>query len=167
MSLDLPIKKKIQDAEETPFDNSTNDFISDNTQEAIEEAKQNAEGFPRAGIRSLQNGTVGNNDWLGPNELMPDTPMAVFPVKTKINEITWANDLDRTNREFRIQFRSVSKTGAIFYTLDVNSPNPGYGYVANVDEVFNAGTAIFAQYLDDGNNCADLSVTLWISRVAE
>jgi len=145
----------------------SNGFAKKNVQEAIEEAKQNAEGFPRSSIRSIQNGTIGNNDWLGPNELMPDTPMAVFPIKTKINEITWANDIDQTNRQFRIQFRSISKTGTIFYTLDVDSPNPGYGYVDAVNQVFSAGTAIFAQYKDDGNNCRDLSITLWISRVED
>jgi len=154
-------------ARSTPFDNDDNDFNSENVQDAIEEAKQNAEGFPRAGIRSIQNGVVGNNDWIGPNELTPDTPLAVFPVKTKLNEITWSNDVDRTNRQFRIQFRRNSKTGTIFYTLDVDSPNSGYGYVSGLNFEFDPGEVIFAQYKDDGNNCADFELTLWISRIAE
>lgn len=151
-----------------PFDNATNGFVSDNTQEAIEEAKQNAEGFPRAGIRSIQNGVVGNNDWLGPNELTPNTPMVILPVQTKLNEISWSNAISRTNRQFHIEFRTGSKTGTIFYTMTITSPNPGYGYVdvGSSGFIFTPGTAIFAQYKDDGNNCADMDVILWISRVA-
>jgi len=157
--------ERLQIAGTIIFDNSTNDFTADNVQDAIEEAKNTAEGFPRAGIRAIANGVVGNDDWIGPNELMPDTPMVVFPVKTRINEITWSNDLDRTNRQFRIQFRSGSKTGTIFYTLTVTSTNPGYGYVDGLSFEFNPGTAIFAQYKDDGNNCSDFDLILWISRI--
>lgn len=129
----------------------------------IEEAALNAEGFPRAGIRGTYNGTVGNNSWLGPNELLSSTPLAVFPVNIRINEITWSNK--NTNRQFRIQFRRGSRTGAIVYTLTVTSPNPGYGYADNINVSFSAGETIHAQYLDDGNNCSDMDLILWISRI--
>ena len=151
-------------AESVPFDNSDNNFVSDNVQDALEEAKQNAEGFPRAGIRGTYNGVVGNNDWLGPGELLPNTPFVVFPVNTKLNEITWANQ--NTDVEFRIQFRKGSKTGTIFYTLTVTSPNPGYGYVSGLSEQFAPGDVVYAQYLDDGQNCSDMDLILWISRIA-
>lgn len=146
-----------------PFDNTTNGFTATDAQAAIEEAKQNAEGFPRAGIRSTQNGTVSANQWLGPTELHPNTPMLVAPVTLKINEITWSNQ--NTNVEFRIQFRVGSKTGTIFYTLDVNPTNPGYGYVTGIDYTLNPGDTVWAQYLDDGANCADMDIILWVSRV--
>ncbi|RLG45236.1 MAG: hypothetical protein DRN81_02330 [Thermoproteota archaeon] len=150
-------------AEEIPFDNDTNGFVADDTQTAIEETKQYSEGFPRAGIRGTYNGTVGNNDWLGPNELLSNTPFVVFPVKTKLNEISWSNN--RSNVAFHIEFRSGSKTGAIFYTLTVTSPNAGNGYVDGLANIFNAGTVIYAQYKDDGTNCRDMDLMLWISRV--
>lgn len=159
----IPPVIRTQDAIDTPFDNSVNGFISDNTQEAIEEAKQNAEGFPRAGMRGVYNGTVGNNDWLGPNELLPNTPFGIFPVKTKINEITWTNQ--RVNVQFHVQFRLGSKTGTIFHTLTVTSPNPGYGYESGLNYILNPGDVIFAQYRDDGQNCSDMDLTLWISRI--
>jgi hypothetical protein len=151
-------------AESTPFDNTGNDFVSDNVQDAIEEAKQNAEGFPRAGIRGVYNGTVGNNNWLGPSELLPNTPFVVFPVNTKLNEITWSNQT--SNVAFRIEFRTVSKTGTIFYTMQVTSPNPGYGYISGLNFTFSPGDVIYAQYLDDGTNCSDMDLILWISRIA-
>lgn len=145
------------------FDNSTNGFIATDVQTAIEEAKQNAEGFPRAGIRSTYNSVVSANQWLGPSELLPNTPLVIAAQKIKINEISWANQT--TNVAFRIQFRLNSRTGTIFYTLTVTSPNSGYGYVTGVNYTLNAGDTIHAQYLDDGTNCSDMDLILWVSRV--
>ena len=108
-----PVSKSV------PFDNATNGFVSTDAQSAIEEAKQSAEGFPRAGIRSTYNGTVSANQWLGPSELLPNTPLLVAPVTLKINEITWSNQT--ANVAFRVQFRLGSKTGTIFYTLTVTA----------------------------------------------
>lgn len=150
-------------AKSVPFDNVSNGFVATDTQTAIEEAKQNSEGFPRAAIRGVYNSTISNNQWLGPTELLPNSAFCVFPVNTKINEITWANAT--TNVQFRIQFRTVSKTGTIFYTLTVTSTNPGYGYVDGLNFTFPAGTTVWAQYLDDGTNASDMALDLWISRI--
>jgi len=152
-----------QVANDTPFDNSSNGFVSESTQEAIEEAKQNAEWFPRAGIRITSNGTVSNNQWLGPNELLPNTPLLVSPVSLKINEITWANPT--SNVQFHIEFRKGSKTGSIFYTLTVTSPNSGYGYITGLNHTLNPGDTVWAQYKDDGRNANDLDLMFWISRI--
>ena len=160
-------EEQLLDALSVFFDNSENNFVSDNVQEALEEAKQNAEGFPRAGIRATMNGTVGNNNWLGPNELLPATPIAMFPVTTKLNEVSWSNNISRANRQFELEFRRGSKTGPIFYTMVVTSPNPGYGYVGNLNFTFAPGEAIFVQYKDTGKNCADMDLVLWISRIAD
>jgi len=157
-------KTSIPHAENSPFDNSTNGFTADTVQEAIEEVGFNVEGFPRAGIRSTANGTVSNNQWIGPTELLPNTPTLVAPVSLKINEITWANQ--NTNVSFRLDFRLNSKTGTIFYQLNVSSPNSGYGYVTGVDYTLNAGDAIYVQYIDLGTNASDFDLVVWISRVS-
>lgn len=154
-----------QVAKSVPFDNSSNDFVATNVQDAIEETKQYGEGFPRAGIRGAYNGVVGNNNWLGPTELLPNTPFVTFAVKTKLNEISWSNQ--NTNVAFRIEFRLNSKTGTIFHILTVTSPNGGTGYENGLSYEFDAGDVIFAQYLDDGTNCSDMDLTLWISRIPE
>lgn len=160
----MSIKVKVSPVSKSvPFDNATNGFVSTDAQAAIEEAKQNAEGFPRAGIRSTYNGTVSANQWLGPSELHPNTPLFVCPVNLKLNELTWSNQ--STNVAFRIQFRTVSKTGTIFYTLTVTSPNSGYGYISGINFTMNAGTILYAQYLDDGTNCSDMDLVLWVSRI--
>lgn len=153
-----PVSKSV------PFDNSTNGFTSTEVQSAIEEAKLAAQGFPRAGIRSSYNGAVGNNDWLGPNELLSNTPLLVAPIALQINEISWGNQT--TNVQFHIEFRTVSKTGTIFYTLTVTSTNPGYGYVNGLTLNINPGDVVYAQYKDDGQNVSDLDLILWVSRIS-
>lgn len=150
-------------AKQIPFDNSTNTFVSSDTQAAIEEAKQNAEGFPRAGLRSSYNGSITANSWLGPNELLPNTPLLVAPVKLKINEITWSNAT--VNVQFRIQFRLNSRTGTIVQTLTVTSTNPGNGFISGLNVTLLPGQTIHAQYLDDGTNASDLDLVLWVSRI--
>jgi hypothetical protein len=153
-----------QVAESVPFDNTSNDFDADNVQDAIEESRETAQGFPRSGVRITANGVIGNNDWLGPNELLPNTPTAVFPVGVQINEITWSNQRD--NVEFEIEFRTGSKTGTIFYTLAVTPSNPGYGFVNGLTFNFSPGDTVWAQYKDNGYNCSDFEMTLWISRIS-
>jgi hypothetical protein len=160
----VPKVKTSPVAASVPFDNDSNGFTAQDTQTAIEEAKQNAEGFPRAGARSSYNGTVANNDWLGPNELLSNTPLLVSPVTLRVNEITWANS--NSNVAFRIEFRTVSKTGTIFYTLTVTSPNSGSGFVTGVNFDLPPGTTVWAQYKDDGTNAQDLDIIIWVSRVS-
>lgn len=150
-------------AKAIPFDNSGTTFVSTDTQAAIEEAKQNAEGFPRAGLRSSYNGTITANSWLGPNELLPNTPLLVAPVSLKINEITWSNAT--VNVQFRIQFRLNSRTGTIVQTLTVTSTNPGFGFISGLNVTLTPGQTIHAQYLDDGTNASDLDLVLWVSRI--
>lgn len=152
-----------QVASSVPFDNSSNGFVADDAQAAIEEARLYAQGFPRAGIRATANGTVGNNNWIGPTELLPNTPMLVAPLNLQINEITWSNQ--NTNVQFHIEFRLGSKTGSIFYTLTVASPNPGYGYVSGLSFNLAPGDTVWAQYKDDGTNMSDADIILWVSRI--
>jgi hypothetical protein len=155
----------IQVAETVPFDNSTNGFTSDLVQTAIEEAKQNSEGFPRLNIRGNYNGVVGNNQWLGAgNELLNNTPFIVFAIDTSLREISWSNQ--NSNVQFTLEFRLGSKTGTIFYSLIVTSPNAGNGYVNNLNLSFSAGDVIYIQYKDNGTNCSDMDLNLWLSRTA-
>ena len=151
-------------AKAIPFDNSTNGFTSTDTQAAIEEAQLTAQGFPRAGMRSTYNGVVGNNDWLGPSELLSNTPLLVSPLGLQINEISWGNQT--INVQFHIEFRTGSKTGPIFYTMTVTSTNPGYGYVNGLAFNLSPGTSVWAQYKDDGQNASDLDLVLWMSRIS-
>jgi len=57
-------KKKIQIAEETPFDNSTNGFIANETQSAIEEVNQNSITSASPGFGFGRASRVNTGTWL-------------------------------------------------------------------------------------------------------
>jgi len=158
--------KKLQDAISTPFDPTGTSFPTsiDNCQDAIEYAKQNAEGFPRAGIPLVNNGTQGNGDWITYSNLTPGAKI-VFPVNTRLNEITFANQ--RNDVEFDLEFyKNGTAGGDLVYTWSVNTGSGiNYGYVDGLTLDFNAGDWIRILYVDQGTNTSDLVVTLWISRI--
>ena len=151
-------------AEEIPFEDAG--FTSDNTQDAIIEAKQNAEGFPRAGIPLIYNGTLSNNDLVSYSNLTPTVPI-VFPVNTKLNELTFANHRNSVECDLEIWDGGVS-SGTLIKTVNV-STGAGVNYQSfdlNVDNLtFSAGDFIQIRYIDQGTNARDLAVTLWISRI--
>ena len=152
-------------ADSVPFDNDSNGFTADDTQAAIEEAKQNAEGFPRAGIILVNNGTQGNNDWITYSNLTPDAKI-VFPVNTKINEVTFANRKDDVEFTLKI-FKNGITGGDLIDTWTFNTGSGvDFGFLDELDLSFAAGDWIRIQYQDDGTNTSDLVVTVWISRIA-
>ncbi len=94
-------------AEQIPFDNDGNGFVSEEAQSAIEEARDSAAGFPRAGLALVQNGTMSDNDLISYSHLTPQTPI-VFPVNTQLNEITFSNN--RNSIECDIEIRDGEVT---------------------------------------------------------
>jgi len=157
-------------AKSVPFDNSTNGFVSTDTQAAIEEAKQNAEGFPRAGLSLTANGTVGDLAWITYTELLAN-PRILFPVKTRLKEYTWVNS--NTNiRALQYKFyKNGQLAGNLVYTDTPSTTDRtnGYGYLSfpsNVD--FNPGESLYVQvdYTAAGTSLSDLALVIWISRLA-
>lgn len=57
-------KQKIQDAKETPFDNSTNGFIADDVQAAIEEIRDATDVSASPGFTWGKSGNVTSESWL-------------------------------------------------------------------------------------------------------
>lgn len=156
-------------AESVPFDNGTNGFTADNTQAAIEEAKQNAEGFPRAGLSLTANGTVGDLAWITYNELLAN-PRLLFPVKTALKEFTWVNN----NISIRALAYKFYKNGQLVgdliytYTPTAGERTAGYGYIVfPVSLTFNAGESLYVQvdYTAAGTSLSDLGSVVWISRI--
>ncbi len=154
-----------QVASSTPFDNNGNGFVSEDTQSAIEEAKQNAEGFPRAGLSLIYNGTVGNNDLISYSNLTPAVPI-VFPVNTKLNEITFANSRTGVDCDIEVWKDGVT-TGTLVKTVNVSTGASNNDFFdINVDNItFNAGQIVQLRYIDQGTNASDLVIVLWISRI--
>lgn len=158
-----PVSKAI------PFDNSINGFVSTDAQAAIEEAKQNAEGFPRAGLSLTHNGTVGDRAWLTYSELLAN-PRILFPVKTRLKEFTWVN----ANVNIRALQYKFYKNGQLAgnlvytYTPTAGERTAGYGYIifpSNLD--WNAGESMYVQvdYTAAGTSMSDLASVPWISRI--
>ena len=158
--------KKSPVAESIPFDNSDNDFTSDDTQAAIEEARDTAAGFPRAGLSLVQNGTMGNNDLVSYSNLTPQTPI-VFPVNTQLNELTFSNNRASIECDLEIWDGGVS-SGTLIKTVNIST---GAGNLIqavdlNADNLtFSAGDQIQIRYKDQGTNARDMVVVLWISRI--
>jgi hypothetical protein len=159
----------IQVAGTVPFDNGTNGFTSDEVQSAIEEAKQNAEGFPRAGLALTNNGTVGNNNWITYSELLAN-PRILFPVKTRLKELTWVNNNSNIRSlQFKI-YKNGQAAGNLFYTYTPTAleRTNGYGYfVFPIDLDYEAGESLYLQvtYLAAGTSLSDLAAVIWISRI--
>lgn len=155
---------KSEVAEGVPFEGDN--FTSDNVQDAIIEAKENAEGFPRAGLALVYNGTLGDGDLISYSNLTPEVPI-VFPVNTKLNELTFANNRNSVECDLLIYDGGVSG-GTLIKTVSV-STGAGVNYQSfdlNADNLtFNAGDFIQIEYSDQGTNARDMVVTLWISRI--
>jgi hypothetical protein len=151
-------------ASSVPFDNSTNGFTSTDTQAAVEEARRYSEGFPRAGLTLIANGTTSNNQWVAYTDLLPNTPVGPWAVNVKLHEISWSNTT--SNVSFDLEFyKNGTAIGNLFHTLQVRSTNPGYGYVNGLTYEFAAGDYLKVKYIDQGTNATDLAVILWISRI--
>lgn len=156
-------------AKSTPFDNATNGFTATNTQAAIEEAKQNAEGFPRAGIPLTANGTVSDLAWITYSELLAN-PRILFPVKTSLKEFTWVNNnVNIRPLDFKF-YKNGQLAGNLVYTYTptAGERTNGYGYLAiPVSLTWNAGESLYVQvdYTAAGTSLSDLGALIWISRI--
>lgn len=149
--------------ENMPF--STDGFTSDNVKSAVEEVKTYSQGFPRAGIVLVFNGTVGNNDWISFSSLTPDTPI-VFAVKTKLEEFSWSNNVSNNGRSFDLEFyKNGITSNDLIYTYSVRDSENSYGYASGLEYTFNPGDYLRIKYVDQGLNCSDMNITLWVSRL--
>lgn len=154
---------QLKTAVDNTFDNSSNGFTASNVQTAIEEAKATAQGFPRFGVTLMANGAQGNGDWITYNELLPNTKV-VFPVNTKLDEITFSNN--NSDVEFDLQiFKNGILAGNLVYTAVFNTGvGIDYGIISSINLSFVAGDWIRIKYIDQGDNTSDLVVVLWASR---
>lgn len=152
-------------ADQVPFDNDGTTFTADTTQDAIEEARDTAAGFPRAGLALVYNGTAGDNDLISYSNLTPQTPI-VFPVNTQLNEVTFANNRNSVECDIEIWDGGVD-AGTLIKTLNVSTGGTdNQVFDITVDNLtFTAGDFIQLRYKDQGTNARDMVVVLWISRL--
>lgn len=151
------------------FDNSTNGFVSTRVQPAIEEAKQNAEGFPRAGLPLTYNGTVGASAWITYTELLSN-PRIVFPVKVRLKEISWNNNnVSLGSFTFEFYKNGQNKPANLIYTYtptatDLTNGYGSFAFPTNLD--INSGEFIYVKNnRPSGTALSDLALVVWIARI--
>ena len=154
-------------AKSVPF--SDVNFVATDVEGAIIEAKQNAEGFPRAGLSLTHNGTVGDLAWITYNELLAN-PRIIFPVKTRLKEFTWVNaNINIRAMDFKF-YKNGQLVGNLIDTITQSAGDrtAGFGYyIWPVNRDFNAGESLYCQvdYTANGTSLSDLALVVWISRI--
>lgn len=147
---------RTQDAWGTPFDNSSNGFAANQVQSAIEEARANPAA--RVSIVTAFNGTVGNNQWLGYNELLPGnlTPIRL-PWACKMQEISLSFKGAAVDGRFEI-YKNGFLAGNLIYSNTMTNQNGGK-LITGLTLQFAANDYFSGKWVDLGDNPSDMAVT--------
>jgi hypothetical protein len=155
----MPAPVIFQVSRSTPFDNETNGFVSDNAQEAIEEAKSQAEGKPRSVINLINNGSLVNGQWVSYSELLPDS-VIIFPFSVRITDMAWCNT--NTNVSFSLEFyKNGTVVGNRYRTQAIVSGTNRYGYYNNWADDFVAGDVLRIKYIKTTNTVSDFLLNIF------
>jgi hypothetical protein len=148
-------------AQAVPFDGSdaTPPFVSENTKDAIIEARDTAEGKARTSIILTHNGTMGNGFWHGYSELIPsDNSPIPLPWDCKLSEYTFSNN--RTSVDGQMDFYVNGTTASdIVYSITFSNVNRVLTDLPNVS--FSAGDLLRLRWVDNGQNPRDVASTLF------
>lgn len=153
---------RTQLASQTPFDNTSNGFVSTDVQAAIVEAKL-AGSTQRFTIQLLNNGNMTNNQRFGYDALLPNTPVIV-PKNCILRELAFANQAATTDARFNIYRRSPpasSPTPGVTATLlqQWTITNSLTALLSGLSYIFLAGQELLIVFVDTGDNPADASMT--------
>lgn len=159
---------KTQLAGDTPFEANRDPQFNGNlgpsgitsldTQSAIEEVKSIVTGIARFASVFVANGTVGNNNWLGFNELVTSltTPM-VIPVKCILKEMAMSFNGTAVSGVLLIYKNGTNNPIDVVNSTVFTNVNT-VKLITNLNIVLNPGDLIRAQWRDTGNNPADASL---------
>lgn len=139
MSIKFPVKQKIQDALDTPFDNASNDFVANTVQEAIEEAREGGiKTFPvelhfvsgTGGNITMNNstffrikpGTFDSGSFAGYTSCFP----LLVPFNCRLKDLVltftianfdWVPASNAGPVSFDLEFRSIIHNGSSVYSI--------------------------------------------------
>lgn len=143
-------------ANNIPFDNTSNGFISTDVQDAIEEVDNNNTNA-RVSIPLLANSTVSNNQWVGYSELIPsNTTPIVLPWNCQMTNISFANSNTSVDGIFEIYKNGLLVANRIYQWQFTNSNNTNY---LSLTLNFVAGDELSFKWVDQGTNPAD---AVWV-----
>lgn len=155
-------------AKSTPFDNSTNGYASTNVQDAIEEGVTTAIQKPRFSITTVFNGTVGNNDWLGYDNLIPGDQVPIrVPLNCILKEITMyykntallgiPTGSNLIDGRLQVYKNGLTDPTNIIHTETFTNQADGKT-ISNLNVSFSAGDFIVCRWKDDGDNPSDAAI---------
>lgn len=143
---------------DVPFDNSTNGYIANNVQEALEEGVNLALDTPVFPLPLVWNGTISDGEFYGYSNLIPGdaTPLLALK-KSELISFTWSNG--NAGADFTLVFRKNNIAGTPFLTVSrVNTKF--FAYELLTPEAFNLGDQIYIEHQDDGTNSSDVGFVL-------
>lgn len=153
---------RTQLAQQTPFDNTANGFVSTNVQDAIVEAKNTANA-QRFTIQLLNNGSMNNNQRFGYDALLPNTPV-IIPKNCVLRELTFANQDSVADARFDIYRRatpssSATPGGTATLLQQWSITNSLTAILSGLSYSFTAGQELLIIFVDTGDNPADASMS--------
>lgn len=156
------------DASDIIFDNSSNGYAAVNVQTAIEESKTEAILKPRFSITTTFNGTIGNNDWLSYNELIPGDQVPIrIPLNCKLKEVTIAykntsllgipTGSNLIDGRLQIYKNGLTDPTDIIHTETFSNQANGK-VVSGLNVSYAAGDFLVSKWKDDGDNPSDMAI---------
>lgn len=149
--------RKLRTANQNIFDNTLNGFIATDVQAAIEESKTSAPGKARASVTCTFNGAIGNNNWLGYNELLPgDTVPIRVPWNSTLKEITvsYASGVAVDGR--LVIYKNGTAAGNIVHTETFTNQSNGKNITLSLS--LTSGDTIRGRWTDTGDNPSDMAI---------
>lgn len=156
------------DASDILFDNNSNGYTATNVQAAIEESKTEAILKPRFSITTTFNGSVGNNNWLSYNELIPGNQVPIrIPLNCTLREVTIAyknTDLlgiptgsNLIDGRLQIYKNGLTDPTNIIHTETFTNQANGK-IISGLNISFDAGDFLVSKWKDDGDNPSDMAI---------
>lgn len=138
----------------------SNGLVSENTQEAVEEAFLQACAAIYS-IHLIHNGTRGRDTFLSYSNLTPGTPIVV-PVDSQLLGLAFSNSRD--GADCIIEIRRNTDLGAPLESATVADSRTFFDNF-DVPIPFEAGDTMSVKYIDNGGNASDLVVSLYFRGV--
>lgn len=148
-------------AKNQEFDNASNGFTAKFTQTAIEEAKATAVGKPRFTIVTTFNSTIGNNNWLGYNELLPGnvTPIRL-PMGCSLRELSFSWSGVAVDGKYELYKNGTAIGNRIYQGPSWTNQNSG-AIITGLNLTFVSGDYIVGKWIDTGDNPSDMALVYY------
>lgn len=155
-------------ARSIPFDTSENlwPLTPKNTQEAIEYARNNAVATVRFCIVTTFNGTMGSNQWLGYNELMPGNAVPiVLPMNCILKEISTSYNGAAVDGRLDLYKNGITSGELIDNTTFTYTNQASRKTFTGLNYSFAAGDQLRMRWIDLGDNPSDFALVYFFEVV--